>query len=82
MEDDSPLEYIRSITKRVQRIDARMEDDVTQMCNLVFELPTAAYRNESTRNDLKVIILELETSSSLSPWRRGSDRAPRLQGFG
>ena len=62
MEDDSALEYIRSITRRVQRIDARLEEHVTQMCNLVtgLGLLAAAYQNESTRNHLKDIYWSLK----------------------
>ncbi|XP_068702647.1 uncharacterized protein [Montipora foliosa] len=84
MEEDSALEYIRSITRRMQRIEARLEEDVTQMCNLVtgLELPEAAYQNESTGNHLKDIYWSLKLHLSFHLGEEAAKEHPELKALG
>ena len=84
MEDDSALEYIRSITRRVQRIDARLEEHVTQMCNLVtgLGLLAAAYQNESTRNHLKDIYWSLKLHLLFHLGEQAATEHPNLRELG
>ncbi|XP_068701033.1 uncharacterized protein [Montipora foliosa] len=87
MEGDSALEYIRSITRRVQRIDANLEEYVTQMCKMCnpvtgLKLPAAAYQNESTRNHLKDIYWSLKLHLLFHLGEQAATEHPNLRELG